>query len=188
MRVAAATEVALTMEPAAAVEVALTMEPAAAVEVALTMEPAAEARVAHSELELIRWVAELVVTCPSWVAMAVAAPMEAQCMQLAMAWDWEEALGWARALLPLQILGVALGQEHLTQTVASVAQSHRAEAWGARASRELAQWSAPLAGLMSAKDGALTTGEGITTLVKALAATQKRRLRYPTAVVFGRAA
>jgi len=86
---------------------------------------------------------------------------------------------------------VVLGQERLTRIVVQVAQRHHAEVWGAHALRELGQWSAPVIGLMSAKDGALTLDqdrERTIMLVKALAASPKRRWRYPMAVVSGRVA
>jgi len=83
-----------------------------------------ELQVAHSELEGLEWAVEEE-ECRSYqVVMVVAVPQGAPCMQRAgmgepsvLAWDLGLALGWAWAPVQSQILGVALGQEHLTQTV-----------------------------------------------------------------------
>jgi len=71
--------------------------------------------VALSELEGLEWAAELVVKCMWWVVMIAVVLREGLCLHLAGVWGL--AMERARAPLPLQILGVALDQEHLTQTV-----------------------------------------------------------------------
>jgi hypothetical protein len=68
-----------------------------------------------TELEGLEWATEVVVKYMSWVAMVVVDPLEARFLWRAGVWD--SATGRAKAPLPSQILGAALGQEHLTQTV-----------------------------------------------------------------------
>jgi len=81
-----------------------------------------ELQVRHSDLEGLEWAAEVV--CRSWAVTVAAVPQVVPCMQragmvepLVLALVPASDPGAARAPLPLQILDVALGQEHLTQTV-----------------------------------------------------------------------
>jgi hypothetical protein len=71
--------------------------------------------VAPSELEVLEWAVEVVVKCMWWVVMIAVVLLEALCPWQAGAWGL--AMERGRAPLPSQILGVALVQEHLTQTV-----------------------------------------------------------------------
>jgi hypothetical protein len=121
------------------------------------------------------------------VVMAVVAPQGAPCTQRAAAWD--SVLGWDAAPLSKQILGVELGQGHLTLAVALAVQRARAEVWGVHASRGLGPRFPLGTGRMSAKDGATTRRhQGTTMLARALAVTQKKRLPCLMAVVFDHAA